>query len=74
MFKSVAGLALGLALAAGWQAPDPSWRNACIQRCTTAPQLGDPEVERQEIVSLEKERRARHPVEQWNLLPACLRR
>src|SRR5258708_39752852 len=54
MFKSVAGLALGLALAAG-QAPDPSWRNACIQRCTTAPQLGDPEVERQGIVSLEKE-------------------
>ena len=55
MFKSVAGLALGLALAAGAQTPDPAWRNACIQRCVTAPQLGDPEVERQEIISLEKE-------------------
>ena len=55
MFKSVAALALGLALAAGAQTPDPAWRNACIQRCVTAPQLGDPEVERQEIISLEKE-------------------
>jgi hypothetical protein len=47
----MAVLAIGMALTPSWQAQD-YWRNACIQRCDAA---GDPEVERQEIVSLEKE-------------------
>jgi Domain of unknown function (DUF4440) len=54
MFKFAAALALGLALTASWQKQD-SWRDACIQRCVASPTLGDPEVQRQEIVSLEKE-------------------
>ena len=55
MFKSAAAFALALALAAAWQGPDTTGRDACIQRCLVSPQLGDPEVQRQEIVSLEKE-------------------
>jgi hypothetical protein len=54
MFKSVAALALGLALAALGQDQEAA-RNACIQRCVTSPLLGDPEGQRQELVSLEKE-------------------
>ena len=46
--------AVGMLLASLWQAQD-SWRTTCIQRCINQPALGDPEVERQEIVSLEKE-------------------
>src|SRR5437660_2588799 len=47
-------LAIGLLLAPSWQAQE-NWRNACIQRCVTQPQPGDPEMQRQEIVSLERE-------------------
>jgi uncharacterized protein DUF4440 len=47
-----ATLALGLLLASAQQAP-LSWQDACIQRCNT--QVDDPEVLRQEIISLEKE-------------------
>jgi hypothetical protein len=54
MFKSATALAFGLAFAAFWQGPD-AVRDACIQRCVSSPQLGDSEVQRQEIVSLEKE-------------------
>jgi hypothetical protein len=54
MFKFAAVLALGLALTASWQKQD-TLRDACIQRCLATPTLGDPEVQRQEIVSLEKE-------------------
>jgi hypothetical protein len=54
MFKLAAALAIGLALSPSWQRQD-SWRDACIQRCIASPTQGDPEVQRQEIVSLEKE-------------------
>jgi len=47
-------LAIALVLAPSWQAQE-SWRDACIQRCVNQPALGDPEVQRQEIISLEKE-------------------
>ena len=47
-------LAIGLLLAPSWQTQE-GWRDACIQRCVSQPMLGDPEVHRQEIVSLEKE-------------------
>jgi len=47
-------LAIGLLLAPSWQTQE-AWRDACIQRCVSQPMLGDPEVQRQEIVSLEKE-------------------
>src|SRR6267154_4091746 len=47
-------LAIALALAPSWQAQE-SWRDACIQRCVSQPAFGDPEVQRQEIISLEKE-------------------
>jgi len=50
----IAVLAIGLVLAPSWQAQD-AYRDACIQRCVSQPALGDPEVQRQEIVSLEKE-------------------
>ncbi len=50
----IAALAIGLALAPSCQSQDVR-RDACIQRCVTQPMAGDPEVERQEIVSLEKE-------------------
>jgi len=49
-----AALAFGLVLVPSWEAQE-AWRNVCIQRCLTQPALGDPEVQRQEIVSLEKE-------------------
>ncbi len=54
MFKFATALAIGLALSPSWQEPE-NWREACIRRCVTSPTLGDPEVQRQEIVSLEKE-------------------
>jgi len=48
-------LVIGLALLApSWEAQD-NWRQACIQQCYAAPAPGDPELQRQEIVSLEKE-------------------
>jgi len=49
-----AAMAIGLLLAPSWRSQE-NWRDACIQRCVTQPSPGDPEVERQEIVSLEKE-------------------
>jgi hypothetical protein len=56
--RGALALAIGLLLVPSWQAqeaPDTSWRTACIQRCVAQPMLGDPEVQRQEIVSLERE-------------------
>jgi Domain of unknown function (DUF4440) len=50
----IAALAMGLVLVPSWQAQE-NWRQACIQRCMTQPAFEDPEVQRQEIVSLEKE-------------------
>src|SRR5437762_5607712 len=47
-------LAIGLLLAPSWQSQE-TWRDACIQRCVAQPMHGDPEVHRQEIVSLERE-------------------
>jgi Domain of unknown function (DUF4440) len=47
-------LAIGLILVPSWQAQE-AWRDACIQRCVSQPMLGDPEVQTQEIVSLERE-------------------
>jgi hypothetical protein len=54
MFKlfSVMGMVIGLLLASLFQVRQ-SARDACIERCYTDP--GDPEAQRQEIVSLEKE-------------------
>ncbi len=52
--RGTVALAIGVLLAPSWQAQE-DWRNACIQRCVTHPQLGDPEMQRQEIVSLERE-------------------
>jgi len=50
-----------VALAIGWRCSLPrgtrkkNWRQACIQQCYAQPAPGDPEMQRQEIVSLEKE-------------------
>ena len=53
MFKaSTTALVIGLALVPSSQGQDPA-REACIQRCITKPL--DPELQRQEIVSLERE-------------------
>ena len=54
-FAGIAATAMGLLLASFWQKPDAvrEAREACIQRCVTQP--ADPEVHRQEIVSLERE-------------------
>jgi hypothetical protein len=53
------GLAIGLVLAPSAapqrQNPEAAYRDACIQQCVAQPMLGDPEVQRQEIVSLERE-------------------
>jgi ketosteroid isomerase-like protein len=54
MRKFAALLALGLAFAPSWEAQE-QWRQACYERCVAHPQLGDPEVQRQELVSLENE-------------------
>jgi ketosteroid isomerase-like protein len=65
MFKiaCTAALVLGLALTPSLQEQETP-RSACFQRCLLSPQLGDPEVQRQEIVSLEKE--AAHAIQQNN--------
>src|SRR5260370_26057472 len=54
-FAGIAAAAMGLILAAFWEKPDVmrEAREACIQRCVTQP--ADPELHRQEIVSLERE-------------------
>jgi len=54
-FRFTMALAFGLMLAPSQQAQQDAWRDACIQRCVSQPSLGDPEVQRQEITSLEKE-------------------
>ena len=53
-------LLLGLILAPYAAAPqrqsqEAAYRDACIQQCVAQPMLGDPEVQRQEIISLERE-------------------
>jgi hypothetical protein len=55
MFKTASsvGLALGLVLVPAWPGQQQTRQEACIQRCVTNP--GDPEIDRQELVSLEKE-------------------
>ena len=54
MFKFAAALAIGLALSPSWQGR-VNVQNECIQRCLVSPTSVDTEVQRQEIVSLEKE-------------------
>jgi ketosteroid isomerase-like protein len=49
---STAALAIGMALTPSWQGQE-AYRDACIQRCMT--QSPDFELQRQEIISLEKE-------------------
>ncbi len=51
--KGAVALAIGLVLAPSWQAQE-KWRQACVDRCYTE-SAADPELQRQEIVSLEKE-------------------
>jgi hypothetical protein len=46
-------LGIGLVLVPSWPGQQQSRQDACIQRCFT--NAGDPEMDRQEIVSLEKE-------------------
>jgi uncharacterized protein DUF4440 len=52
----IAATAMGLLLASFWQKPEAAHqaREACILRCVTQP-AADPELHRQEIVSLERE-------------------
>jgi Domain of unknown function (DUF4440) len=54
-FAGIAAAAMGLILASFWQKRDAvrEAREACILRCVTEP--ADPELNRQEIVSLERE-------------------
>lgn len=57
--KRIAGLAvvmtgIGLALVSQGQVRQEGWRQTCIERCYTT-NAADPEVQRQEIVSLERE-------------------
>jgi len=58
----IAALAMGLALAASGQRPQDVARDACIQRCVTQPT--DAELQRQEIISLERE--AAHAIQLSN--------
>lgn len=55
MFKIrlMVALAIALVLGSSWQAQE-RWRLACVDRCYTASAI-DPELQRQEIVSLERE-------------------
>ncbi len=54
-FAGITATAVGLLVASFWQKPDIAReaRDACIQRCVTQP--ADPELHRQEIISLERE-------------------
>ena len=57
--KRIAGLAvviiaIGLALVSKGQVRQDAWKQACIDRCYTS-NTADPEAQRQEIVSLERE-------------------
>ncbi len=52
----LAALVIGLAFVSlGQGQGQEAAREACMERCRTQPQAQDPELERQEIVSLEKE-------------------
>src|SRR5436190_15297614 len=51
---AAAVMAIGLALVSDGQVKQESWRQACVERCYTTNQV-DPELQRQEIVSLERE-------------------
>lgn len=58
-------LVVGLLLAPSSQPQSQeAWRDACIQRCVSQPTLGDPEMQRQEITSLERE--AAHAIQLSN--------
>ncbi len=46
-------VAIGMLLGPSWQAQE-KWRQACVDRCYTE-SAADPELQRQEIFSLEKE-------------------
>jgi hypothetical protein len=55
--KKIGGLAavlIGFALVSGGQVKQETLRQACVQRCSTT-NFVDPELQRQEIVSLERE-------------------
>jgi ketosteroid isomerase-like protein len=52
MYKLAALLAMWLAFAPPWS-PQDDYRNECVKRCFAEPP--DPEVQRQEIVNLERE-------------------
>lgn len=52
-FAGFIAAALGLFLFPAWQRPDSDRIGACVQRCYAQP--GDPELQRQELVSLERE-------------------
>jgi len=52
-FSGFLAAALGFLLFPAWQKPDAERIGACVQRCYTQP--GDPELQRQELVSLERE-------------------
>lgn len=54
MSRLAAALAFGLTLIPPSQDQE-NRQNACIQRCLISPTMGDTEVQRQEIISLEKE-------------------
>ncbi|HKV61096.1 MAG TPA: nuclear transport factor 2 family protein [Candidatus Acidoferrum sp.] len=62
--RFMVALAVGLLLASSQHAQQDAWRDACIQRCVSQPTLGDPEVQRQEITSLERE--AAHAIQLSN--------
>jgi uncharacterized protein DUF4440 len=51
---AAAVMAIGLALVSDGQVKQESWRQVCVERCYTTNQV-DPELQRQEIVSLERE-------------------
>jgi len=53
MCKLLALVVLGLTLFPAWGQPQSKYQNECIQRCLEVP--ADPDLERQEIVNLEKE-------------------
>lgn len=57
MFKIVCAAALALVLLAATASQgQDTWRAECIQRCVAQRMpLGDPEIQRQEIIALEKE-------------------
>ncbi|MGB8476279.1 MAG: nuclear transport factor 2 family protein [Candidatus Acidiferrum sp.] len=54
MYKIAALLTMWLALSPSWS-PQTNSLAECFQRCRVSPTGGDPEMERQEVVNLEKE-------------------